>query len=232
VLVQETKRNALPAIERRNPIGPPHSVNSAKNRRKRGADPCDEFRGLNRTIGYPSAAAHDFLIIWFVGFVVATAPLFRLTFAGRQGGRQGDESQTKASSAEAHDCPRRFCSIILSPSPHSHKSAAAGPPRHKFRLADDSGSSGHEVGSRLTFDSLRKGSSVESKLYSSFPYSAHSEDDQIVPYVAAGPLSAKLLRNSTFKSYKNFPHGMPTTEAATINADLLAFLKRSKQAAA
>lgn len=60
----------------------------------------------------------------------------------------------------------------------------------------------------------------------------HSEDDQIVPYVAAGPLSAKLLRNSTFKSYKNFPHGMPTTEAATINADLLAFLKRSKQAAA
>ena len=53
----------------------------------------------------------------------------------------------------------------------------------------------------------------------------HSEDDQIVPYVAAGPLSAKLLRNSTFKSYKGFPHGMPTTEAATVNADLLAFLK-------
>jgi len=60
----------------------------------------------------------------------------------------------------------------------------------------------------------------------------HSEDDQIVPYVAAGPLSAKLLRNSTFKSYKNFPHGMPTTEADTINADLLAFLKKSKQVAA
>jgi non-heme chloroperoxidase len=53
----------------------------------------------------------------------------------------------------------------------------------------------------------------------------HSEDDQIVPYVAAGPLSAKLLRNSTFKSYKGFPHGMPTTEATTINADLLTFLK-------
>ncbi|MGA9355215.1 MAG: alpha/beta hydrolase [Terriglobales bacterium] len=60
----------------------------------------------------------------------------------------------------------------------------------------------------------------------------HSEDDQIVPYVAAGPLSAKLLRNSTFKSYKNFPHGMPTTEAPTINADLLAFLKRSQEVAA
>jgi non-heme chloroperoxidase len=53
----------------------------------------------------------------------------------------------------------------------------------------------------------------------------HSEDDQIVPYVAAGPLSAKLLKNGTMKSYKDFPHGMPTTQAATINADLLAFLQ-------
>jgi non-heme chloroperoxidase len=53
----------------------------------------------------------------------------------------------------------------------------------------------------------------------------HSEDDQIVPYVAAGPLSAKLLKNGTMKTYKDFPHGMPTTQAETINADLLAFLK-------
>jgi non-heme chloroperoxidase len=53
----------------------------------------------------------------------------------------------------------------------------------------------------------------------------HSEADQIVPYVASGPLSAKLLKNGTLKTYKDFPHGMPTTEAATINADLLAFLK-------
>jgi non-heme chloroperoxidase len=27
------------------------------------------------------------------------------------------------------------------------------------------------------------------------------------------------------KTYKAFPHGMPTTEADTINADLLAFVK-------
>ena len=53
----------------------------------------------------------------------------------------------------------------------------------------------------------------------------HSEDDQIVPYVAAGPLSAKLLKNGTLNTYKGFPHGMPTTEADTINADLLAFIK-------
>ncbi len=53
----------------------------------------------------------------------------------------------------------------------------------------------------------------------------HGDDDQIVPYADAGPLSAKLLKNGTQKTYKGFPHGMPTTQADTINADLLAFLK-------
>jgi non-heme chloroperoxidase len=53
----------------------------------------------------------------------------------------------------------------------------------------------------------------------------HGDDDQIVPYADAGPLSAKLLKNGTLKTYKGFPHGMPTTQADTINADLLAFLK-------
>jgi non-heme chloroperoxidase len=53
----------------------------------------------------------------------------------------------------------------------------------------------------------------------------HGDDDQIVPYVAAGPLSAKPLKNGTLKTYKGFPHGMPTTEADTINSDLLAFIK-------
>jgi non-heme chloroperoxidase len=52
----------------------------------------------------------------------------------------------------------------------------------------------------------------------------HGDDDQIVPHADAGPLSAKLLTNGTLKSYPGFPHGMPTTEAKTINADLLAFL--------
>jgi non-heme chloroperoxidase len=53
----------------------------------------------------------------------------------------------------------------------------------------------------------------------------HSEDDQIVPYADAGPLSAKLLKNGTLKTYKNFPHGMITTQAEVINADLLSFLQ-------
>src|SRR5690242_19458606 len=53
----------------------------------------------------------------------------------------------------------------------------------------------------------------------------NSEDDQIVPYAAAGPLSAKLLRRGMLKTYKDFPHGMITTQADAINADLLAFFK-------
>src|SRR3569623_158687 len=53
----------------------------------------------------------------------------------------------------------------------------------------------------------------------------HGDDDQIVPYADSGPLSAKLLKKGTLKTYKGFPHGMPTTHAETINADLLAFFK-------
>jgi non-heme chloroperoxidase len=53
----------------------------------------------------------------------------------------------------------------------------------------------------------------------------HGDDDQIVPYADAGPLSAKLVQNGTLKTYKGFPHGMCTTEAGTINADLLAFFR-------
>jgi non-heme chloroperoxidase len=53
----------------------------------------------------------------------------------------------------------------------------------------------------------------------------HGDDDQIVPYADSAPLSAELLKKGTLKTYKGFPHGMPTTHADTINADLLAFLK-------
>ena len=58
----------------------------------------------------------------------------------------------------------------------------------------------------------------------------HSDDDQIVPYADSAPLSAKLLRNGTLKTYKGLPHGMPTTHAETINADLLAFLREEHHA--
>ena len=60
----------------------------------------------------------------------------------------------------------------------------------------------------------------------------HGDDDQIVPYADSAPLSAKLLQNGTLKTYQGFPHGMPTTEAATINADLLEFIQRPQQSSA
>jgi non-heme chloroperoxidase len=53
----------------------------------------------------------------------------------------------------------------------------------------------------------------------------HGDDDQIVPYADSAPLSAELVQNGTLKTYEGFPHGMPTTQADTINADLLAFLQ-------
>src|SRR5277367_1828068 len=53
----------------------------------------------------------------------------------------------------------------------------------------------------------------------------HGDDDQIVPYADAGVLAAKIVKNATLKIYKGFPHGMPTTQAPTVNADILAFLK-------
>jgi non-heme chloroperoxidase len=53
----------------------------------------------------------------------------------------------------------------------------------------------------------------------------HGDDDQIVPYADSGPLTAKLVKNAILKTYPGFPHGMCTTEAPTINADLLAFIR-------
>jgi non-heme chloroperoxidase len=47
----------------------------------------------------------------------------------------------------------------------------------------------------------------------------------IADLAEAGPLSAQLLPNGTLKNYHGFPHGMPTTQSPTINADLLAFIQ-------
>ncbi|MBL1179460.1 alpha/beta fold hydrolase [Pantanalinema sp. GBBB05] len=53
----------------------------------------------------------------------------------------------------------------------------------------------------------------------------HGDDDQIVPYENSGPLSAKLAKGAILKTYHGFPHGMPTTHAEQINADLLEFIQ-------
>jgi non-heme chloroperoxidase len=53
----------------------------------------------------------------------------------------------------------------------------------------------------------------------------HGEDDQIVPFPISGAKAIKLLKNGKLISYPGFPHGMPATEADTINKDLLAFIQ-------
>ncbi len=51
------------------------------------------------------------------------------------------------------------------------------------------------------------------------------DDDQVVPYKNAALLQDKLLANSELKIYPGFPHGMHTTHADTINADILPFIR-------
>jgi non-heme chloroperoxidase len=53
----------------------------------------------------------------------------------------------------------------------------------------------------------------------------HGDDDQIVPYADSAPLSAKLLKHATLKTYKGLPHGMCTTHPDVVNPDLLAFIR-------
>ena len=53
----------------------------------------------------------------------------------------------------------------------------------------------------------------------------HGDDDQVVPIGASALRSVKILRNGTLKVYKGYPHGMCTTHADVVNADLLAFIE-------
>jgi non-heme chloroperoxidase len=52
----------------------------------------------------------------------------------------------------------------------------------------------------------------------------HGDDDQIVPVADSAPLSVKLLKRSTLKIYERLPHGMCTTHADLVNAELLSFI--------
>ena len=52
----------------------------------------------------------------------------------------------------------------------------------------------------------------------------HGDADQIVPITASAALSSKLVKGATLKVYPGAPHGMCTTHADQVNADLLAFL--------
>src|SRR5437660_2279538 len=60
----------------------------------------------------------------------------------------------------------------------------------------------------------------------------HGDDDQIVPIGAAALLSSKIVKGATLKVYPGAPHGLCSPLKDQVNADLLAFLRRSAQAAA
>jgi non-heme chloroperoxidase len=51
------------------------------------------------------------------------------------------------------------------------------------------------------------------------------DDDQIVPFAAAGQLQARLVKGATLKVYEGAPHGLCTTHKGRVNEDLLAFLR-------
>jgi len=53
----------------------------------------------------------------------------------------------------------------------------------------------------------------------------HGEDDQIVPIADSALLSVKLVKTGTLKTYPGLSHGMATTHADVINADILTFIK-------
>ena len=57
----------------------------------------------------------------------------------------------------------------------------------------------------------------------------HGDDDQIVPIGASGLISAKIVKNATLKVYQGLPHGMGTTHADRINADLLDFIEKAQE---
>jgi non-heme chloroperoxidase len=53
----------------------------------------------------------------------------------------------------------------------------------------------------------------------------HGDDDQVVPIADSSLLTIKLLKHGTLKVYPGYPHGMCTTHADVINADLLEFIE-------
>ena len=60
----------------------------------------------------------------------------------------------------------------------------------------------------------------------------HGEDDQIVPVKDSAKKSARLIKGAKEIYYPGAPHGLTATHQDLVNADLLAFLRQSKQAAA
>lgn len=60
----------------------------------------------------------------------------------------------------------------------------------------------------------------------------HGDDDQIVPIAASALKTVKLLPNGTLKVHAGADHGMPTTHADVVNAEILAFVRGELQTSA
>jgi non-heme chloroperoxidase len=53
----------------------------------------------------------------------------------------------------------------------------------------------------------------------------HGDDDQIVPYAAAGATTAKIVKNAVLKTYAGAPHAIPDIKKDQLNDDVLRFIK-------
>ncbi|CAL9652186.1 alpha/beta hydrolase [Streptomyces cellulosae] len=53
----------------------------------------------------------------------------------------------------------------------------------------------------------------------------HGTDDQIVPYDDSAPLTVKLLKNGTLKTYEGYPHGMLSVYPDELDTDILNWLE-------
>ncbi|MGV3624740.1 MAG: alpha/beta fold hydrolase [Archangium sp.] len=53
----------------------------------------------------------------------------------------------------------------------------------------------------------------------------HGDDDQVVPIANSALKTIKLLKNGTLKVYEKLSHGLCTTHADLVNADLLKFIE-------
>ena len=53
----------------------------------------------------------------------------------------------------------------------------------------------------------------------------HGDDDQVVPIADSALLGINLLKHGQLKVYPGYPHGMATTHADEINADILAYIR-------
>ena len=60
----------------------------------------------------------------------------------------------------------------------------------------------------------------------------HGDDDQTVPIEVTGLLAAKLVKGATLKVISGGSHGICSTYKDQVNAELLSFIQRSKQASA